>query len=141
MNRKPTLVLLIVISMGLVGTGCNSGASSAQAYEEAKLSVEDTEMLNPTSFLSVEGTYRSNLIGEFVVEGTITNSATIATYQDAVLEISFYSKTGTLLGTEKKALYEYFPAGQIKTFKIKTYGYEGTHSIGLGLHSASASYQ
>lgn len=100
--------------------------------------MEEKEKRNPTSFLSTDGTYRKNLMGEWVLEGTISNSATIATYKDVVLEIKFYSKTKTLLGTEKEAIYEYFPAGQRKSFKIKTYGYKGTKSIGWDIIRASA---
>jgi hypothetical protein len=131
---------LTVLTLGL--TSCNSGPSGSydtgSSYQETKMTLEDKEKQNPTSFLSTDGTYRKNLMGEWVLEGTISNSATIATYKDVVLEIHFYSKTETHLGTEKKAIYEYFPAGQTKNFKIKTYGYQGTKTIGWNVVSASA---
>ena len=50
----------------------------------------------------------------------------------------FYSKTQTRLGTEKELIFEYFPAGKTKNFKIKTYGYKGTKKIGWDIVSASA---
>lgn len=131
---------LTVLTFGL--TNCNSGSSGSYdtepSYQETKMSLEEKEKRNPTSFLSSDGTYRKNLVGEWVLEGTISNSATIATYKDVVLEIRFYSKTKTLLGTEKEAIYEYFPAGRTKNFKIKTFGYKGTTSIGWDIVNASA---
>jgi hypothetical protein len=133
-------IVLTALTLGL--TNCNSGSSgnydTGSSYQETKMTLEEKEKQNPTSFLSTDGTYRKNLMSEWVLEGTISNSATIATYKDVVLEISFYSKTKTLLGTEKEAIYEFFPAGQRKTFKIKTFGYKGTNSIGWEIISAAA---
>lgn len=139
---KPLTIITVLTVLTLGLTNCNSGSSdnydTGSSYQETKMTLEEKEKQNPTSFLSTDGTYRKNLMGEWVLEGSISNSATIATYKDVVLEISFYSKTKTLLGTEKEAVYEYFPAGQSKSFKIKTYGYKGTSSIGWNILSASA---
>lgn len=139
---KPLLIIIgiTVVTLGL--TNCNSSSSdgydTGSSYEETKMTLEEKEKQSPISFLSTDGTYRVNLIGEWVLEGNISNSATIATYKDVILEISFYSKTNTLLGTEQEAVYEYFPAGQKKAFKIKTYGYKGTKSIGWNIIGASS---
>ncbi|MCK4664130.1 MAG: hypothetical protein KAT68_14780 [Bacteroidales bacterium] len=123
-------IVLIVLTLGL--TSCNSGSS----YQETKMTLEDKEKQNPTAFLLTDGTYRINLLGEWVLEGTISNSATIATYKDVVLKVDFYSKTETHLGSERHAIYEYFSAGQTKNFKIKTFGYKGTNSISWSIESA-----
>ena len=143
LTHKKTLTLataLTVLSLAL--TSCNSSSSGSydtgSSYQETKMTLEDKEKQNPTSFLSTDGTYRKNLLGEWVLEGTISNSATIATYKDVVLEIYYYSQTETHLGTEKESIYEYFPAGKTKNFKIKTYGYKGTKTIGWDIVSASA---
>ena len=135
MKHKTTTlsIVLIVLTLGL--TSCNSGSS----YQETKMTLEDKEKQNPTAFLSTDGTYRINLLDEWVLEGTISNSATIATYKDVVLNVAFYSKTETHLGSERHTIYEYFSAGQTKNFKIKTFGYKGTNSIGWSIESASSS--
>ena len=133
-------VVLMFLFFGLMG--CNSDYSgsynSSSSYQKTKMTLEEKEKQNPTSFLATKGTYWKNLIGEWVIKGTISNSATIATYKDVVLRIYFYSKTGTLLGTEKKIIYEYFPARQTKKFKIKTYGYQGTKKIDWEIIRASS---
>ena len=115
------------------------GRSSGSSYQATKITLEEKEKRSPTSFLSSEGTYKKNFFGEWVLEGTISNSATIAKYKDVVLNVHFYSKTKTLLGTQSHTIYEYFPAGRSKSFKIKTMGYKGTKSVGWDLVRASSS--
>ena len=102
------------------------------------MSLEEQEKLNPTEFLKAEGTYRQNLIDQWVLEGTISNNATLAKYKDVVLRIVYYSKTQTELGSEEKTLFEYFKPNSQQKFKIKSAGYKGTASIGFEIISASA---
>lgn len=130
---------LIVIALGL--SNCNSGSSgnydTNSSYEEAKMTLEEKEKQNPTSFLLTDGTYRKALTGGWVLKGKISNTATIATFKDVVLEISFYSKTNTHLGTTQETVYEFFPAGQTKEFKLKTKAYKGTNAISWNIISAT----
>lgn len=113
---------------------CHSSTSpgnfSPPSYQEQKLSIEEHEKQNPLHFLSSGGEYRKNMLGRFVLDGTIVNSATVATYKDVVIEISFYSKTETLLGTKQHSFYEYYPPGSTKTFQLKLDGFEGTAKLG-----------
>ena len=102
------------------------------------MTIEEQEMREPTSFLKSEGTYRSNLIEEWVLEGTISSSATVAKYKDVVLLVNFYSKTKTLIGTERHPIYEYINPGRSINFKIKTNGFDGTESVGWDIESAEA---
>jgi hypothetical protein len=130
---------LIVLTLGL--SNCNSRSSGKydtnSSYEETKMTLEEKEKQNPISFLLTDGTYRKALTGGWVLKGTISNSATIATYKDVVLEISFYSKTNTHLGTTQETVYEFFPAGQTKEFKLKTKAYKGTNAISWNIISAT----
>lgn len=131
----------IHLFLALLSVGCSSNSSrgydSNPTYEETKVSLEETEKQNPVSFLSSNGTYRKNLLGEWVLEGKIVNSATIATYKDVVLVINFYSKTETVLGSERRILYEYYTPRQKKDFKIKIPGYRKAKKIGWNIESAS----
>lgn len=139
---RTSKLALGLLSLSFLLSNCNSGSSnsydSAVTYQEAKMSLEDQEKQSPTQFLTTDGTYRSNLIGEWVLEGTVTNTATVAKYKDVVLIVEFLSKTGTLLGTENHAIYEFFPAGKTKRFKIKTAGYQGTSKVNWSIESATA---
>lgn len=101
---------------------CDSNASSA-SYTETAMSLEEKERSSPTLFLYDEqGTYRKNIFGEWVIEGVVVNSAKIAAYKDAVLSVSFYSKTDTFLGTKEHTVYEIFAPQSTRSYKIKVYG-------------------
>ena len=143
MKPISSIVLILFIPFSFLLSSCESGTRKTNhfedsSYQETKMSLEEQEKFNPLSFLNTKGTYRKNMIGEWVVDGTISNNATIATYKDVVIEITFYSKTNSLLGTEKKTIYEYFPAGKTIRFKLKTYGYQGTKEINWNIVNAIA---
>jgi len=96
--------LFIFIILALA-TACDSGyADGTSSYDNAKLTLEQQETLYPTSFLTTDGTYRRNLIGEWVMEGSVTSIAAVANYKDVVLTINYYSKTNTLIGSEQHTL-------------------------------------
>lgn len=101
------------------------------------MTLEEQEKANPMGFLKAACTYRKNIIGEWVLEGTVTNTAKLATYKDIVLKIVYYSKTKTQIGTEEKIVYDYFKPNSTQQFKVKSFGYEGTESIGFQILSAS----
>ncbi len=136
-------ILLVISILSFAFTCCNSGSStsskSTPTYEATKTTLEEQEKANPTSFLTLQATYRKNLIGDWVVEGTIANSATVASFKDAVLSINYYSKTGSVISTVTRTVYEYFPKGKSKSFKIKLTGPSGTSSLGCSIESASCS--
>lgn len=133
--------LLFVLSI-FVFASCDSNTNSSSSFEPTheymKISLEQKERLSPTEFLNAKGTYRQNLIDQWVIEGTISNTASLATYKDVVLKIVYYSKTQTEIGSEEKTLFEYFKPNSQQKFKIKSAGFEGTASIGFGIISASA---
>lgn len=106
--------------------------------EDVVITVEDQEKANPVTYLKAEGNFRDNLIGQWIVEGNISSEATIVNYKDAVIMVSFYSKTETLLGKEHFIVYDYFRPGSSKEFKIKTKGFKGTTIIGLEVTGATA---
>ena len=112
-----------------------------QSYEETKWTLEEKEQENPLSFLSTDGQYWQKRFGKkWIIEGTISNSASIATYKDVVLEIQFYSGTNTFISSTEHIFYEYFPAGTTEDFKIVDFAPEGTESINWKVKRASAVY-
>ena len=89
-------------------------------------------------FLSTNGTYHDQFIGSKVVlEGTITNSATLANFKDVVLEVKYYTKTKTFISSENIIIYEYFPARNSKSFKIKRDAPNRTASVGWSIVGAT----
>ena len=79
--------LIFVLSI-IIFTSCDSEKSTNYSleptHEDIKISLEQKEKQSPTDFLNVEGTYRQNLINQWVIEGVITNNASLATYKDVV---------------------------------------------------------
>lgn len=128
--------ILIFGGMAIYSSLQNSGSSydesySANSYEEQKMTVAEIERLQPTKFLSADGTYRENFLGnKLKVNGTITNSATVVSYKDAIVRVTYYSKTKTNLGSEDYTIWEEFPPNQTKNFKLKIKNYNNVNSIG-----------
>ena len=106
------------------------------SYQATKESLQDKETKNPQNFLTVNGHDRHNLLGQTVVKGTITNKATVASYKDVDVKLDFYSKTGTLLETDKETVYEIIGPGQSKNFKTKYFAPKGTDSVALFVTAA-----
>lgn len=133
--------LLILFFSCVIIFSCNESDSTTSAknknsYEAAKESLQDKEKKSPENFLVVAGHDRHNLIGQTVVKGTVTNKATVASYKDVDVKLDFYSKTGTLLETDKETVYEVIAPGQSKNFKTKYFAPKGTDSVALAVTGA-----
>jgi hypothetical protein len=114
-------------------------AQIQQTYEEKKQTVEEIEISNPVNFLSVTGTFNKNFWGDKIkVHGIITSSATVAKYKDAVIRITYLSKTGTSLGSKEYNIYEIFAPNSNTKFELKVENYGDVKSIGIDLISATA---
>lgn len=137
------LVVLIIIVGGFVifdkmsrdssyGTGGNT-------YQEKVMTLEEIERETPTDFLNASGTYKENFWGDkFKVNVVITNKATVATYKDAVIRITYYSKTETALGSKDYTVYETFPPTSSKTVELKIDNYKDVASLGWDVIQATA---
>ena len=119
---------------------CNSKDKSAQKendkYEQTKESMEQTEKKNPKRFLTVEGHDKRNLLGQTVIKGTISNKATVASYKDVDVELTFFSKTGALLERDHEVIYETIAAGSSTNFKTKYFAPKGTDSVAMKIFAA-----
>jgi hypothetical protein len=136
-------LVLILIALTLFSNckpGSSSGGiSSESSYKEKVMSVEEIESSQPTSFLTADGTYGKNFWGDKLkVHGKITNAATVATYKDAVVRVTYYTKTKTELGSKNYTIYDFFPPHSTKTFELKIDNYQDVNSIGWDVVSAVA---
>jgi uncharacterized protein YxeA len=108
-----------------------------QTYEERIESVEEIEKKNPVKFLSADGSYRENFWGDKLkVSCAITNYATVASYKDVVVRVTYYTKTKTVLASEDHIIYEVIPPNKTKTVQLKIVNYKNTHTIGWDVVSA-----
>jgi hypothetical protein len=125
------------------GGGYDSGdhrgtVDHTRTEEEIREDLATRERSNPASYLSFDGTYRMNIWGETVIEGTISNAASIAKFKDAVLQVTGYSKTKSKIGTWEETVYEYFAPGRAKTIKVKMFLPSEVKSIRVEVVDASA---
>ena len=132
-------IIPALIMMSLVFAACNSSDKTApekDKYEQTKETLEQTEKKNPKRFLTVDGSNRKNLIGQTVIKGTITNKATVASFKDVDVELSFYSKTGALLQKDHEVVYETIAPGNSTDFKTKTRAPIGNDSVAIKIYAA-----
>jgi hypothetical protein len=131
----------IIISASIILLSCNNSdtkkaAKEKDSYEATRESLQNKETKNPQNFLTVSGHDRHNILGQTVVKGTVTNKATVASYKDVDVKLDFYSKTGTLLETDKETVFEIIDPGQSKNFKTKYFAPKGTDSVALAVTGA-----
>src|ERR1035437_10194401 len=120
--------IAVIISASIILLSCNNSDTQKAA--------KDKETKNPQNFLTVSGHDRHNILGQTVVKGTVTNKATVASYKDVDVKLDFYSKTGTLLETDKETVFEIIGPGQSKNFKTKYFAPKGTDSVALAVTGA-----
>ncbi len=118
------------------GSETKSIKSDKDSYEKAKENLADKEKKDPKNFLIVSGNDKHNLIGQMVIKGTVTNKATVATYKDVDVQLTFFSKTGALLETDKETVYETLAPGGSKKFKTKYFAPKGSDSVALEILGA-----
>jgi hypothetical protein len=134
-----TSSLLIISILACGRSEDSSKLQTEESYNQKVLSVEETELSQPSSFLRATGNYNKNLLGTKIkVHGTITNSASVATFKDAIVRVAYYSATQTELFNEEYTVYEFFPPNSTIEFDLKIENYKDVESIGLTVISAKA---
>lgn len=125
----------VVLVLSLIFIACNTEKKEkkfdSQSYEKTKETLADKEKNNPTRFLKIENKNRKNIIGQTVVIAHITNKATLCTYKDVEVKLSFYSQTKTKLDEGIETVYETIPPGQTIKFKTKYFAPKGTDSVAI----------
>ncbi len=139
--QNPVLIIsfcLLFITLNSCGgsDAKNASAVKKDKYEEKKETLEEMEKKDPVRFLSVSSHDKKNLIGQTVIKGTLKNKATVASYKDVEVELSFFSKTGTLLEKDNETIYETIAPGKESDFKTKYYAPKGTDSVVLKVVNA-----
>ena len=134
--KKILYLLLLVFVLHSCENKNDYDIKTEQTYQLNKVQLEKTEQQNPTSFLSVMGERKKNILGQSIIKGKIINRAKIATYKDIDVKLYFYSKTGALLEEDHEILYETIVPGGVKKFKSKYFTPKGTDSVAFKIISA-----
>lgn len=137
-KMRPVLALAII---SLLTISCNSAANkerpSAQ-YENKKASLADMERENPMKFLKVNGDSHVNLVNKEVVEGTISNQATLATFKDIEVQVIFKDKGGSVIEKDTRVVNEVVKPNTNVDFKLKMKKPKGVASVTLDITGAVA---
>lgn len=112
--------------------------SSEKSPEQLRSELVQTEQQNPGKYISGRVRNRENLIGQTVVEGTLTNSATIAVFKDVVIQVDFISKTNSIMGSKKFTVYQAIHPGEAVSFKEKAFAGKDVADVHVSVVSASA---
>lgn len=130
--KRLTLYCLIAL---LVACG-NEKQTGEQEYATHKESLEDTEKKYPSRFLTVKGDDKKNLIGQTVIRGTITNTATVVPYRDVRVKMLCF-KEGRQVEEHEDVISEMIAPGTSQDFKTRYRLPKGTDSIALSIMSAA----
>jgi hypothetical protein len=97
--------------------------SKVLSEEELKDQLYRKETVYPMENINVSYNWKINLAGNTIVDGHIYNRATLAMYKNVTIKVKFYSKTGTLIGSDTFTVMEFLPPKSKISFKHKINGY------------------
>jgi hypothetical protein len=107
-------------------------------YEKSKENIIEKEQDDPLKFLSIEGHDKRNFFGQTVVKATITNSATMCTYNKVRIKMLYYNKEGVQVTNHEEVLDKAVSPKSNVNFKAKYFTPKGTDSVALSIMSAEA---
>ena len=131
--------IVVILALSVIASACGSREQKPSAkYEEKKASLEDMERDSPLKFLRVTASLRGNLVNQTVVEGEITNKATLVSYKNIKLQISFKDNEGGVIEKQKEVIDETVQPGGTATFKVKTSHVKGAGTVDVLVTDAVA---
>ena len=128
---------LLVCSIIILFASCSSSNNPSAGYEQKKTSLSDMERNAPLKFLKVISSHHTNIIQQMVIDGEISNSATLISYKDVELRIKYLDKDGAVLDREKQIIYDSVGPNATMSFKIKTKVAGGTKAVTVDIVKAT----
>ena len=137
---KAVLITIIVLAVIIAGLSFLKMRNSRDypSYQPRPMTVEEIERTKPINFLSASGKYIENFWGDkFIIQGTVKNSATIATYKDVVVRVTYLTKTQTAIGSNDYTIYDAFLPHSSKNFELKVGKHKNVDASGLDVIRAT----
>lgn len=128
---KVKLAAASLITVFILSCNSENAVKEKDSYNETKTSLLKKEEKNPARFIVVKGNSKKNIVGQTVVKGTLHNTASVATFKDVDIKLTFYSKTKALLETDRETIYQILNPGESQDFKTKYFAPKGTDSVAL----------
>ncbi|MEO6682519.1 MAG: FxLYD domain-containing protein [Ginsengibacter sp.] len=136
MRFKHFIFFLALSSAMMISCNSDNSTIEQENYENTREALLELEQKSPTKFLTVTSQDKKNLLGQTVIKGKLTNTATVAVFKDVTIQLFFYSKTKALLETDTETIFERLEPGQTREFKTKYFAPKGTDSVGLKVMNA-----
>ncbi len=105
-----------------------------------KLTIEKEQSM-PKDYVMIAIDPKKNLFGETVIEGTITNKASLTSYKDFELMIHWNDEAGMVLDSAVEVILEKLDPGEEVEFKTKRKGPRRSKSTVMTLRAAKASVE
>ena len=137
MSRLLILMPALWCSLLISCHSANTERPSAR-YEEKKQSMQEMERSSPLKFLKVAGVHHNNLLNQVVIDGDISNTATLVSYKNIELQIAFIDKDGGVIEKQKTVIEDIAKPNSATEFKVKMPHVKGTSSVSLDITSAVA---
>lgn len=153
------IFITLVVSLCLISCGGqdNYKVDKPKTPQELKAELKEIELNNPLDYLSTENvllhsqkklvkkeTFFKNAVYEddgALIEGYIINSATLAKFKDINFEISYYSKTESLIKKyNPDILYEIYKPNTKTYFSFKVYPPKACVNFGIKIKVAKSVY-
>lgn len=130
--QKVLAILIVTIAI----SACKE--SKTENYQEKLMTIEQTERAQPTRFLRAEGSYNKILFGgKLKFDGAIKNTATVVTYKDVVVKLTYFSENKTAIGKIEHTVQDFFPPQSEKPFELTIENDKSIHSIGWEVIAAT----
>lgn len=136
MKKIISIAVVFIFLLSACNNKVKEAATEKENYQKATETLLEKEKKNPVSFLSISSHDKHNLLGQTVIKGSVNNAAKVCTYKDVQLELSFFSKTGTLLEKGNETVYDNIAPGKSANFKTKYFAPKGTDSVGVKIVGA-----
>ncbi len=133
--------IIYFVFICILFVACQGGANSQHPtveYEDKKSSLSDMEKNSPLKFLKVNGSNRNNLVNQTVVEGEITNKATLTSYKNIQLQFIFKDDAGSEIEKQKHVLDEVVKPNSTTDYKVKVKHVKGANTVVVDIINASA---
>lgn len=135
---KYAIAAVMICTLFAVGCDSANNQRPTTKYEEKKASMADMERDSPLKFLKISGSHRRNLVSQEVVEGEVSNHATLTSYKNIEVQLTFLASDGSTIEKQKHTLDDVAKPGATVDFKIKVKHVKDATSVTMDIVDAAA---
>lgn len=149
MHKILPITLAIALLLSCDETQLSTPQHRAETAEDLRIKLKTLEQMDPTQYLRVDehrvqqnvvkegGFFSDPIIDGWLLTGTVTNTASIASFKDIVFTVTFKSQTQTLIQAIDYTAYIFFEPNQPTPFSIKIDPPEAAVEFDLAVKSAT----